>query len=180
MLQKLFKDKKTIALACIAATIIFAFFVERYFVSNLLSKIKSFRNQIKLQEHRLKEGLEIEAGKDKILEDYEYCKPYLEKTATSDKQAIAELLKEMERIVSESGGSITNLSPRDKPEAFDGYKTYQAEFRLEVSFEQLLKFLNKIQESSFLIRLDKFSVASKDKKAIKLEMGGVISIAIPS
>ena len=161
------------------AGIVVIFLIERYFISELRQQMKNLHNQIQFEERRLKRDLGISAKKDTHMADYEYCKPYLGTAVISDKHVFGKLLSEIERIVSDTGGSIINLSPREKLEPAGLVKKYKAEFFLEVNFGQLLTFLHKIQGSKLLIKLERSSITVKNKKSGMLQIDGIVSMVVP-
>jgi len=170
------KNAKRILLVCAIIGVIFI--LEHCFIASLREQIKNFHRQIQVEEHQLKENLTLLAKKELIFVDYEYCKPYLKKVINSDKQMIGELLSEMESLVNDSGSSVVNLSPQDKPEQTDMYKKYKAEFLLEANFEQLIAFLHNIQESTLLIELEKFSITDENKNSGNVRINGIVSMAV--
>ncbi|UCD14900.1 MAG: hypothetical protein JSV34_04025 [Candidatus Omnitrophota bacterium] len=156
--------------------IVIVFFVERFFISGLRSRLTSLNRKVRLAESELRKAMAIQKTKDKIVEDYQRTKPYLEMKAEGDKQIVAQLLKEIESIIRISGGTVVSLNPGER---ISEANVYSADFRLEVTFSQLLKFLNAIEESKLLIKLDKISITSKDEKAALLRVDGTVSITIP-
>ena len=171
------RNQKIIIYLCLEALSVFL--IERFLISGLRQRLRNLHQQIRLAEARLKKDLEIQKTKDKILADIDYCQPYLKMAATNEKQIIAELLRGIEGITRASGGSIVNLNPQEEVEQAKAYRKYKAVFRLEVNFQQLLNFLYKVQESKLLIKLDRFSVVSKDEQAKTLRVDGTVSMAVP-
>ncbi|MBU1122117.1 MAG: hypothetical protein ABIH71_04005 [Candidatus Omnitrophota bacterium] len=160
----------------IVVVVAFIFLADRFFVSGLRDRLELLNRKVRLTERELKKGIAIEKTKDKILQDYEQSKPYLDVEVESDKHIVAMLLKEIESVIRICGGTVINLNPQEKETQLNIFK---ADFRLEMSFIQLLKFLNAIGESKLLIRLDKIAITSKDEAAQALRVDGVVSITIP-
>lgn len=168
------KSQKIILYIAAGAVIIFG--GERFFISGLYCRFSDLHRRVKLAESELKKAIAIQKTKDKITADYEESKPYLELAAAGEKQVIAQLLKEIESIISASGGTVVNLNPQEKS---DKANVYKADFRLELTFRQLIKFLSEVERSKLLIKLDKIAVTSKDEAAAALRIDGVVSITIP-
>ena len=116
---------------------------------------------------------------DQIIAEYKDYEEYLNIEKLPDKEVFTKFLKEVESIAQESGISILNLAPQNTPEVALGYKKYNADLRAEAKLEQLFNFLDKIDQSTFLIRLDKLSLVPKDEQASALRMETVISIVVP-
>ncbi|MBN2119639.1 MAG: hypothetical protein JW734_01110 [Candidatus Omnitrophica bacterium] len=169
---------KTKILAVIAVGIIFIFLVERLVIRGLKEKITSLDQETQMQEANLKHNLAVSKRKDSILKEYEEFQGYLT-GETQDKKIIAQFLKEVERIAHNSGVSIINLNPDSNPKEEKEYKKFKAELRAELELQRLIDFFHKIQTSSLLIEVDKFSTTAKDEEASLLNLEATISICIP-
>ncbi|MCX5696836.1 MAG: type 4a pilus biogenesis protein PilO [Candidatus Omnitrophica bacterium] len=172
------KNREKILVGAIGA-LIFIFLTERIFLSGLRGKMQGLRQQIKLEESRITEGVNIEKRKDLITADYDSYKDYLNIEKLPDKELFTNFLKEIESIAKESGISIINLAPQNTPEVALGYKKYNADLRAEAKLEQLFNFLGRINQSRLLIKLDKLSLIPKDEQVSALRMETVISIVVP-
>jgi len=176
-IQMVFKKKERI-LIYITIFIVSIFLMEKFAISSLKLKLKRLRQQVKLQEVKLKKELEMRRRKNEIDSEYKHYQSYL-KTGDSDREAVGKFLKEVERIAKSSAVSIASLNPTVEPEQIEGYKKYKVNLRADVNMEQVSNFLYKVQESNLLIKVDKFSLASKNAMATSLRMDATISIAIP-
>ena len=161
-----------------AAIIIFIFLFSKFFLSTLRLKLKDLNQQIDAEEKILKHNLSTRARKDQILKEYNNYQSYLLKP-DHDRKIIAEFLKEIEKLAQISGVSIINLTPEEERTNEEGYQIYKAELKAEAYIEQIIDFLYKIQTSNFLIKIDKFSLAPRDREADILNLEASISIAIP-
>jgi hypothetical protein len=157
----------------------FLFIIERFFVVDLRKSLNTLHNKIRLAEANLKKALEVQENKEKIAAEYKNSLPFLKIKELGEKQIIALVLREVENIARTCGASILNLTPQDEVEKGKNYKKYKADFRLETDLEELINFLNKLQESKLLIKLDRISISSKDKKKGTLRVDGTISLAVP-
>lgn len=171
--------KREKILGSIIGGFIFVFLVQKVFVSGLQAKMHNLNQQIKLQESKIIKGANIKNKKDQIIAEYKDYEEYLNIEKLPDKEVFTKFLKEVESIAQESGISILNLAPQNTPEVALGYKKYNADLRAEAKLEQLFNFLDKIDQSTFLIRLDKLSLVPKDEQASALRMETVISIVVP-
>lgn len=177
-LIKLKKREKYIVY--IIGGILTIFLIERFFFSGLRSKIRNLKTQIKLQEVNLKTGITIRQQKDKILQERERFKSYLEiARSSSEREIVARFLKEIEKIAASSGISIISLSPQNEPEQHRTLKKYNADLRAEGSLQKIFDFLHKVQNSDLLIEIDKFSLATKTEEGDILKLETTISIVIP-
>lgn len=177
--MKKINKREKILIYFIAALISF-FLIERFLFSGLRGKSKAASQQIKVEEARLKSGLDIQKRKDKILAECKELKPYLEKVdGMSDQEVFAKFLKEAEKIAQDAGVSIVNLAPQSEVKEDGDYKKYDAEFRAEGSLTQIFNFVYKIQNSTLLIKLDRLSLSPKDEQASVMKIEAIISLVVP-
>lgn len=171
--------REKILIYVIAGLVLF-FLIERFLFSGLRGKTKSASQQVKVEEARLKAGLDIQKRKDRILAECKEFKPYLEKVeGISGQEVFAKFLKEIEKIAQESGVSIVNLTPQNEVQEESDYKKYDAEFRAEGNVSQVLTFVNKIQNNTLLLKLDKISLSPKDEQANLIKIEATISLVVP-
>lgn len=173
------KNRERILIYVIAALVLF-FLIERFLFSGLRGKSKMVLQQIKVEEARLKAGLDIQNRKDKIAAECKELKPYLEKVeGVSEQEVFARLLKEVEKSAQDAGISILNLAPQNEIQDTAEYVKYDAEFRAEGSLTQVFNFINRIQNDPLLIKLDRFSISPKDEQATVVKIEAIISLAVP-
>ncbi len=170
------KGKQKILIYAVISALV-CIFIGHFIFFSLGARLKQLKQQTKLEEAKLKKGLEIQKQKDIISSDYDKYHVFLIVEKMEQRQIIEELLKEIERIAKDSGGSLVNLSPQEATEQDKG--RYKADLRIEANAGQILDFLYKIQESKLLIKLDKISVGPKDEQASTLKADATVSIAIP-
>lgn len=164
----------------VVAAMAILFLAERFLFSGVRGKSKGVSQQIKVEESRLKMGLDIQNRKDKIEAEYNQLAPYLEKTqGVPEREISAKFLKEVERVAQEAGVSIVSLSPQEDTQDAADYTQYNAEFRAEGSLAQMLSFVNKVQNSPLLIKLDRMTIASKDERAGALKMDAILALVVP-
>lgn len=157
---------------------VLVFFMERVVFSGLIVKLKRLNRQIKLDEEKLKRALAIQKEKDRILQDHRDYSAYLS-TETEDRQVIAKFLKEIENISQASKVSVVSLNPDNQPEITKDFKRFKAEFRLDTDMEHLFYFLDRVQTSNLLIKINKLSLAPRDEQSGILRLEATISIAVP-
>lgn len=174
---KIKKREKTILFVVFGLVVIFI--LEKTVFSGFRKKTRELNKKIKLQETAIRKGLSIQKSKDLIIQEYKDYAKYLI-TEAQDQDVVAKFLKEMEKITQDVGLSVVNLSPEEKVTEAKEFKEYKANLRLEGSMEQLLNFLNKIQNSALLIKLDKLNLASKDEQGGVLRIDVAVSLVVPS
>lgn len=173
-----FKKREKIIFGLVVCVIIF-FIIDKVVLSGFRAKINELNKKVKLEEAIAKKGISIQKNKDKIAQEYQTYSKYLT-FETEERDIIAKLLREIEKITQESGISVLNLAPQDKFEQNPDYKKCSADLRLEGSTEQLLGFLNRVQNSNLLIKLDRLSISSRDELATSLRLDITVSMIIPN
>ncbi|MDD5431531.1 MAG: type 4a pilus biogenesis protein PilO [Candidatus Omnitrophica bacterium] len=173
-----FKKREKIIFGFVVCLLAF-FFIDKIVLSGFRTKIAELNKKIKLEEAIAKKGISIQKNKDKIAQEYQTYSKYLT-FETQERDIVAKLLREIEKITQESGISVLNLAPQDKFEQNPEYNKCSADLRLEGNTEQLLGFLNRIQNSNLLIKLDKLSISSRDEQATTLRIDITVSLIIPN
>lgn len=144
----------------------------------LVDKVKQLRREIKLTEVKLKEGLIVQVRKDRIRKEYDRYQIYLKQENRSEQEIIGNFLKELEKLAQESRLSVISLSPSENTQS-ENRKVYNADFRAEGNIKGILNFFSNVQKSRLLMKIDKFTVASKDKRSVNLKLNAKISTVIP-
>ncbi len=158
--------------------IVFVFVFINMVLKPLVDKVQQIQKKLKITEIEVKEALQVQARKDKILEEYNSYQGYLKQEDYSDQEIVGNFLKELEKIAQKSNISVISLSPSEPTEK-ESYKVYNADLRAEGDIEEVLNFFSAIQESKLLIKIEKFSVSPKDEKAAELKLDAKISMFMP-
>lgn len=169
-------DKQKLALY-VGISLALIISVEFFFIAGLRRRLKASARQVELFERQLQKGVGIKRSKAEILKDYDYTKPYLDMGKLPKEEVTPRLMEELEAIIRRAGGTVLSLNPVEvKGQARNVSK---AEFRLELSFKELLNFLGNINESKLLIILDKLSISSRGSEVTVLRAEGIVSLTIP-
>jgi len=165
---------RNIIIISLVAIIILAIFV----IKPLINKIESIQKNLRFAEVGIKESLQVKTQKIDIENEYLQYEMYLNEAGSSKRERIGNFLKEIERLSQEADISITNLSPLETEEK-EGLDAYGADFKSEGGIEDILFFINKIQESKMLIKLDSFSFSPKNDAASILKLNAKIVMVLP-
>ncbi|MCX5712249.1 MAG: hypothetical protein NTY47_04145 [Candidatus Omnitrophica bacterium] len=173
-----FKGKKNI-LIIIGSAIVVIILLARFVFVELINRSIRIGREVKLAEANLKKGISLQKRKDIIVSDIKKYQPYLLGEVTEEQGVVEALLKEVERLVKDSGVSIINLSPQDKPEKKNDMTKYKADLRVESGLIQLYGLINKIQQDSLLIGIEKLSITPKDEDGNVVKAEFTISLDVP-
>ena len=153
-------------------------FLANFIFAILGSRLKQFNQRIKLAEVKLTQILQIQKARGMVEEESKTYQSFLAVDSWDERHVVEELLKETERIAKDSRVSVINLSPQQTPETGQGCKKYKADLRIDATLEQIYGFLRGVEMSSLLIKVEKFSVASKNEEGDILKSEMTIAIAI--
>ena len=171
-------DKRKRILIASCAAVVLIFFAQKVIFTGFISKLRKLNSQIRLEEEKLKRGLVVQKSKDKVTQDYRRYASYLG-SDIPERELSATFLREIENISKMSGVSMVSLNPVNEPEVTKDFKRLKADFRLDTDMESLLMFLNKVQESKLLIKIDKISLASRDEESGIIRVEASISMIVP-
>lgn len=155
-----------------------AFLGERFLLSGVRTRNRTLRQQITAEEVKLRTSIGMQKRKAAILSDQRKYADYFLFPA-DDRERIAAFLKETERIAQESGAAIVDLIPDNQPSKVAGQTRYAAQLKVEASMAQFLTLLHHLQDSRFLIKVDRFSLTPKDEQASSLRVDTTISLVVP-
>lgn len=147
-------------------------------LSDLARRSKKDGQQVKRVETQLMEKFAIREKREKIEADYTQYQAYLALQSAPPRQVVEEFLREVERMARDAGVSIVNLNPQNIPEVGAKVTQYNLDLRVECSEDQLLVFFKSVQASKFLIKVDRFSITSKDEQAILLKVEMLLSLSV--
>lgn len=170
-----FSGKKKIMLYIVSA-LLCGVFVFRFVFLGMKKNLDQVKRQIKVAEAELARSHGIEKIKAIVQADYDKFQLFLRASDMDQRQISEEFLKESEKLAKDSGVSVISLNPQEKAEEVKGMKVYKVDMRIEARPDQVMAFLYHIQESKFLVRLDKLVLSPKDENAVLLK--GEVTIAL--
>jgi len=176
--MKFSKKEKYLSFAVIILTLSFS--LERLLFHPLAAKLDTLNQEIESEELRLKKALTLQGQKEEILKEYEKYKHYLKIEASSREEVVAKLLKQIEMMARKSKVSLVDIKPQPQPKKMGDYRKYNIEIDLGASMDEIVDFFYRLQESGLLLRVEKFSLSSKDEYADILKAKMVITgITVP-
>lgn len=171
----LLKNKKVLiglaAMVMLSITIVL-------FLAEAAKDAQDRENRIKQAEIRLQEFLCMQDAKKDIIAELKECQPFINFRKKEPKRIKKALLREIEKMISTSGGSIAKLALQETPIELDLSIKYIADIQLDLTFSELLRFLGQIKTSPLLIKLDKFAIGFSGRNSEKLVVNGVLSVSI--
>lgn len=169
--MKLAKREKILFYLSVSLIIIMA--LQRFIFKPLSDKLTTLNEEIRAREVSLIKGLRIDRQRDEILKEHKNYEGYL-KIKGSDEEVISRFLGEIERLGRESAVSIIDIKPQSTSKR-SVYKEYIIEVRLEAPMKDLIGFLYHLNNSSLLLKVEKFILTLKDENTDILKISMLIS-----
>jgi len=175
ILQKILgKIKGREWMVAVAGTLIFILACYQFIFVSINAKMRGLQNQVASREKLLAEILSLERRKSDILAEYTKVKGYCF-LALSEKEMMTRVLKEVEKITQDSNVNVVSLFPVQDFTSERNCRKYQIELQVEGDTRQIFLFLNAIQSSSYLLKVERFSLTSKGAEGTALKFDSTIS-----
>ncbi|MFH1621950.1 MAG: type 4a pilus biogenesis protein PilO [Candidatus Omnitrophota bacterium] len=129
--------------------------------------------EISIKQTRLWKYLKLIKEKDLVREEFKKYSHKL-KTRNSEEEEMAFVLSEIERIGKSTGMSLRDVKPQ-KIKNMDFYKVMLVEIRYQANMHTLSEFIYDLQNSSFLLKVNRLQINSMGGDSALLE--GVIQIS---
>lgn len=140
-------------------TLILIWIVQRFAIKPIFVKWKEIDEKIAVSSLKLEKNTKIISRKERIKREYENYASSVKMEGTEEEE-MAKFLTEIESLASKSSVRITDIKPRPIKRV-QIFKKYIVELEAEGDISQLSKFIYDIQNSSQLLKVDKFSLGTK-------------------
>lgn len=137
--------------------------LDRLIISPIYSKMKSLDNEIRERESAIQKNHRIFAQKDRILSETAKYTPYLNNLKYSEEDMTV-ILKEIENLANKSSIYLIDLKPAGLKEAGLN-KKFVVNLECEAQMEQLTDFMYNIENSTKLLRIEKYQISPKSKES---------------
>lgn len=144
--------------------------IPRVIFGPFADKLSGLTRDVTLGEARLKKSVSLAAGKESIIKEYEKYATYFSLQGLSDEEAVANFLKEIERISRVSGLAILDMKPQKETQADKFSKQYQISVKAEGTMTQLVGFLHELAGSPVLFSVEKMTVVPKQEDSPELSI----------
>ena len=161
----------TIALGCVGL-------LDRMVLPGWRAAAEDLRQRIASEEVNLRMGVAIQGRREAILADQQRYGEFLTAGA-SDREAVADLLQELEGIAQRSGVAILNLTPQRRSSKGSDQTGYTAYLKAEAGVEQIFNLLHEIQTSRLLITLDQLTLTPKNDEASTMKIETTVRMVVP-
>lgn len=136
------------------------------------AKLLSLSQEVALEEARYKKGVSLIENKKMIEDEYKQYASYFSIQGFSDEEAVANFLREVEKVSREMGLTVLDMKSSKEAETDKFSKQYQIRIKAEANMEELVGFLYKLSESSLLFSVEKLAVVPKagDSPVLSISM----------
>ncbi len=149
-----------------------------FVIKPVVVKWKELDEKIEISSQKLKKNLKMINRKGRIQADHENYASAV-KMVGAEEEEMAKFLTEIEFLASSAAVHIIDIKPRPTQKA-QFYKKYLVELDAEGDINQISKFIYEIQNSNQLLKIDKFSLATKGAETNILKCHILVSkILIP-
>lgn len=155
------KEKK---IFYIAAGVVILMVVDWIFIRPTMEKVKLLDEEIREEENIIKRDLRFLTYKDRILKENQDFSIYFSEEAKTEEEIIADFLKAIEILATESSVNLIRVNPQDTRQK-KGYIQYFADLECDGKFEDVMKFVHKIDVSQDLLKVIKLNLAPKRASA---------------
>lgn len=142
-----------------AVILIFLWIAHTFVIKPIVVKWKEIDKQLEVSSLKLERNQKMIARREKIQRDYNSYASSV-KMVGSEEEEMAKFLTEIESLARSSSVYISDIKPRPVKKV-EFYKKYFVELDAEGDINQISKFIYDIQNSSQLLKIDKFSLGTK-------------------
>lgn len=143
----------------LAMFLIFVWITHNFVIKPIIVKWKELDDKIEEKSLKLEKNIRMIDRKERIEHEYENYASAV-KMGGSEEEEMAKFLTEVESLASSSSTHIIEIKPRPSKK-IQFYKKYLIDLDAEGDINQLSKFIYDIQNSSQLLKVDKFSLGTK-------------------
>lgn len=165
------KEKK---IFYVAVAVVLMMILDRIFLGPVFSRMKFLDEQIRQQQNIIQRDLRLLSYKDRILKDNKELKKYYGSESRTVEEIIADFLKKLEMMASQSQVNLIKVSPSDSKQK-KGYIEYYANLECEGFLENIVNFMHAIDTSEDLLKIIKVSMSLKRASGDEILVGMVVA-----
>lgn len=144
--------------------------VPRIIFGPFSAKLSGLTRDVVLYEARLKKNVGLLTRKDDIIKEYGKYASYFSFQGFSDEEAVANFLKEIEKLSRQTNMSILDMKPQRETKQDKFSRQYQINVKAESTMAQLVKFLHELHGSPVLFSVEKMVLVPKGEGSAVLSI----------
>ncbi|MCB9757466.1 MAG: type 4a pilus biogenesis protein PilO [Candidatus Omnitrophica bacterium] len=144
------------------------------FLQKVTSKLKSLDRDIEQTKNDINRNVRFLAYQEKIFKENEIYSVYQADERKTEEESIAAFLKTIENLGTEAEVTLGKLNPADAVSK-KGYMQYYANVECNGKFENIIKFIHKIDTTNNLLKVVKMNITGKKSSADEVTVSMKIS-----
>lgn len=152
-------EKRERIILYVTAVIVSLMLLDRFVVSQILSKMSQLDRKIESQEELIRNSFIITTQEKRILKEIREYDPYFNVPESEEKENTA-FLKEVENYAKDSSVYLVDIKPSGKKE-MGASKQYFLKLEFEAIMDQVLNFFYIIENSRKLLRIEGYQLSPK-------------------
>jgi len=139
-----------------------------------LNRSKEIDDRIVKEENAVRKNTIFLSSRDKVIKEAGAFKEYFTKDVKSEEEVIADLLKKVELLATQSGVQLSKISPAGQ-DYQDEYLKYLVSVDCTGPLEKLTDFIYMVNNSKDLVKVEKMTLGANAKSADTVQASLVIS-----
>ncbi len=153
--------KREMILAYVIAGLLGVWGLARVIFVPFQERLATLERTLTVKEARFKKGASLRDNGDTITSEYAQYESYFSLSAISDEEAVAALLKEIEKLSRATELTILDMKPQKSVEKDKFSKQFQIVVKAESGMGELVKFLYALYASPLLFSVEKMTLLPK-------------------
>jgi|GEM_PF-780790 len=162
------KQQYTMIYAAVGAAVMLLVF--KAVIGPFHQRLALASKQVMLQEAKLKKGMFLIDNQEAIKNEYGKYASYFSMQNSSNEEAVAEFLREIEKISRSSGILIVDVKPQKDAESDAISKQFQINIKAEATMKELVTFFYGLYTSPLLFSIEKMTLVPKSEGASELSV----------
>ncbi|MFC1658536.1 hypothetical protein ACFL1D_04025 [Candidatus Omnitrophota bacterium] len=171
-------SKRERTILYIAVGVVSLIILDRLIIDPVLSKMRALDDQTRQEMALIKSDLHILAQKERVAQESQKYEAYSIPDLTTE-EITTMLLKEIGNLASKTSVYLIDIKPTGIKEG-EVYRQYLINLSCEAQMEQIVSFMYGIEDSSSLMKIEKYNISPKTEDSSIARCSMVISkTAIP-
>jgi Tfp pilus assembly protein PilO len=165
------KERKVLAFAAI---IVLAALFDRLLVAPSMNRLHAIENNITEQQKIIEQNMRFLAHRDRIIKEAAVYKDFYAKGVQTEEAVIADFLKKIESLATQSQVALVKVSP-DGPDFQKDYLKYLVTLDCSGKLENITNFLYAVNSSPELLKVEKMNLLANARDTEKIQATITIS-----
>lgn len=174
--SRLSKRERLIAIAAFGVVLVLV--TDQLVIRQILSSLNSLNQQTRDLENNIRKNVRLLSQKERMMAEIEKYKVYSVETKSAEEETVA-LLKHIEELAHQSSVNLLYAKPANS-KTDEAVKKFVVTLECEGQMDQMIKFFYEIENSTLLLKIDKFTLQPASRGSSVVKCGATISRAVLS